>query len=325
MIPAPHTRLIVMIPVFNDWTAVDLMLQDLSRVLDAHDIGAELLIVDDGSTMPLPDTLFTAAQRRDRRLDVLHLKRNVGHQRAIAIGLAFVHDTRPCDAVVVMDGDGEDQPSDLPALLKKLRAESDAKIIFAARTKRSEHPGFRMLFFLYRALHRMLTGFAVRVGNFSVIPFRSLATLVVVSDMWNHYAAAVVKAAVPHDVVPTTRGRRLAGTPTMNFAALASHGLSALSIFGDVIAIRVMVATGVLAAAAAIAAGTVIAAHAANHIAIAAWFVPLATVAAIVVAQTIGLSVVFLLLFLSARSAMPFIPLRDYRHFVDRVTPVAPR
>ena len=70
---------------------------------------------------------------------------------------------------------------------------------------------FRVFYALYRWAHVLLTGIPVRVGNFSVIPSSQLRRLVVVSELWNHYAAAVFKARVPRTSVPTVRAPRLDG------------------------------------------------------------------------------------------------------------------
>ena len=45
---------------------------------------------------------------------VLRLRRNVGHQRAIALGLTYLQVEAGCEAVIVMDADGEDRPADVP-------------------------------------------------------------------------------------------------------------------------------------------------------------------------------------------------------------------
>ena len=67
----------------------------------------------------------------------------LGHQRAIATGLCYAHDHLPAHVVVVMDGDGEDAPQDVPRLLDQVRATDGRKIVFAERTKRSESVVFR--------------------------------------------------------------------------------------------------------------------------------------------------------------------------------------
>lgn len=170
--PTFTDRLIVMIPIFNDWDAVDLLLQDLEPTLDEHHIAADVLIINDGSTMTPPQHLPRTPTRAIRQVEIVNLRRNLGHQRAIAIGLAFVHAHRPCDAVLIMDGDGEDRPTDVPLLLERWHRTEGTRIVFAERTKRSESVLFKVFYTLYRGVHHALTGIRVRVGSFSVVPPR---------------------------------------------------------------------------------------------------------------------------------------------------------
>ena len=64
---------------------------------------------------------------------MLQLRRNLGHQRAIAVGLAYAEEHDPCDVVVIMDGDGEDDPKDVPRLLACCRQAGGREIVFAER------------------------------------------------------------------------------------------------------------------------------------------------------------------------------------------------
>ena len=226
-------ELLVLIPIYNDWAAAGLLLRRLDEVLADAGLTADVLLVDDGATVPLPDCWPGHDWRALGRIDVLSLRRNVGHQRAIAIALAFVDRKRSPHVVVVMDGDGEDAPEDVPRLLACLHQNDHSTIVFAERTRRSESAIFRVFYALYRWAHRLLTGIPVRVGNFSVVPFRLLRRLVVVSELWNHYAAAVFKARLPRACVPTERAPRLAGKSRINFVDLVMHGLSALSVHSE--------------------------------------------------------------------------------------------
>ena len=143
---------------------------------------------------------------------MLRLRRNLGHQRAIAVGLAYVEDCLQADAVVIMDGDGEDDPADVPRLLERLEEEGDEKIVFAERT-----PAVGVTRVSGSFMHctscctLLLTGKGVRVGNFSAIPRRRLSSLVVVAELWNHYAAAVFRSRQPYCMIPTRRAERLCG------------------------------------------------------------------------------------------------------------------
>ena len=246
-VPKPSPEVVILIPSFNDWDSLAELLPRLDAVLSAHDTEVDILVVDDGSTTEPEEFLVSTAFRALRRVDVLRLRRNLGHQRAIAIGLAYVEDCLQASVVVVMDGDGEDDPADVPRLLARLEEEGNGRVVFAERSRRSESHSFRTFYALYKFLHRVLTGKGVRVGNFSAIPRGRLSSLVVVSDLWNHYAAAVIRSRQPHCLIPTCRSVRLCGRSTMNFVSLVVHGLSAISVYSDVVGVRLLVMSALLA------------------------------------------------------------------------------
>src|SRR5918992_380456 len=176
-----HDKLLILIPVYEDWKALDLLLPLLDRELSTENLRADILIVDDGSSEFHFLTAEQKAFRAIEAIDILPLRRNVGHQRAIAVGLSYLEANQLRYPVVVMDGDGEDNPRDVPRLVKECSAQQDQKIIFAARTRRSECLSFKLFYHLYRVIHFLLTGVQVRVGNFSVIPAGGFRRLVVVS------------------------------------------------------------------------------------------------------------------------------------------------
>src|SRR6185369_1899254 len=110
----------VVVPVFNDWAA----LEKLAAGVAAATAGGpppRLVIVDDGSSEPGPD--LDALARTGLTGEVLRLHRNLGHQGAIAVGLCHAVARGDSGTMAAMDGDGEDRPEDLPALLAAVGAE----------------------------------------------------------------------------------------------------------------------------------------------------------------------------------------------------------
>ena len=81
---------VIALPLFNDWTAVTQLLPRVDDVLKAHGIRASVLVVDDGSTEEVPPGFAAGANRAISSVGILRLRRNLGHQRAIAIGLAYI-------------------------------------------------------------------------------------------------------------------------------------------------------------------------------------------------------------------------------------------
>ena len=85
--------LLVLMPVYNDWESLQKLLARLEEVAGGLGRPVDVLVVDDGSTDP-PPARIEAQLRAIRSVRVLELRRNLGHQRAIAIGLAYVNPGR---------------------------------------------------------------------------------------------------------------------------------------------------------------------------------------------------------------------------------------
>ncbi len=251
---------------------------------------------------------------------ILRLRRNLGHQRAIAIGLTHIEQSCPCDAVLVMDGDGEDTPE---GALQLLQAFNGHFALFAKRSRRTESLVFRLFYQLYKALHLLLTGVRVEVGNFSILPARHLKTLVVMSELWNHYAAAMIRSGLPLAALPIPRGHRISGTSRMNVVALAAHGMSAISVYGDIVGVRLLFAsmTGLLIAFLAILAAWL---RFFTVQSIPSWAACFAGVLIVILIQFVTLGFTLTLTFLSNRINLSFVPLRDYRMFVEDCRDIFP-
>ena len=306
---------VVLMPVFNDWLAAEALLGRLNAVLLAEGLTADILIIDDGSTTSIPVD-FGSRGPSPGTLSVLQLRRNLGHERAIAVGLAFLHAQGGCEETVVMDADGEDDPADVPRLISRMGGRRDPLVVFAARARRSEGALFRLGYLAYRILHRVLTGLSIRFGSFSLLNGAALGRLVAVSEMWNHYAAAVVKSRLPYELVATRRGTRLAGSSAMNVPALVIHGLSALSVYSEMMGVRVLFFLGGLMILLGSSLVTVVGVRLFTSWAVPGWASTIAGLILVLMAQTFVLLVGGILFVLQARSALSVIPSRDYVHFV---------
>jgi glycosyltransferase involved in cell wall biosynthesis len=304
----------ILAPIFNDWPALRVLIERVDDALHAAGITAEMLVVDDGSNSPSGE-IIGRPLRALTAVRLISLRRNLGHQRAIAIGLAYAEANLQPSAVLVMDGDGEDDPRDVPRLIEKCAAVANRKIVFARRAKRSERIGFRVFYRLYRALYWLATGTGVRIGNFSIVPRLMLTRVVSVPEIWNHYAGGVLKAKLPFDTIDADRATRYAGQSQMNFVALVMHGLSAVSVNSDVLSVRLLLLTISL---------TIIASGGAGWLAFGGSVVPHWLVLGIgLLVVLTAMTMFFMFVTLSARSAAQFIPQRDYRDFVQNVAVLA--
>jgi hypothetical protein len=172
---------------------------------------------------------------------------------------------------------------------------------------------------LYRWGHRILTGVSVKVGNFSILPAEKLSTLVVVSDTWNHYAASIFKSRIPYGMLPLARGKRLAAGSKMNFVGLVLHGLSAISVFAEVVGARLTLAIVALVALLSGLLGAVLVIRLGTDWAIPGWATTAAGLLLVIVLQMLTVALGLTLLVLFNRNNLSFLPLRDYRYFVGEV------
>jgi len=303
------------IPVYDDWAAVQRMLALLDLVLYGQADEVHVLLVDDGSSEAPPSRLdFTPKSLAS--VDVLPLRRNLGHQRAIAIGLTYLYAQRAGRAVVVMDADGEDAPADVPKLLAESARHGDARMVFAQRARRSEGLRFWAGYQVYKALHRALTGRRVEVGNFSVVPWAALERLVGVSEIWNHYPAAIFKARIPVAQLPLPRAKRLAGRSKMSWVSLVTHGLSAVSVQGEIVGVRLVCLGAGLIALAFLGLVGVGATLVLSPGTVPPWATTAAVLLCVLLVGLFSMLTLPVLFVLQARERYSFLPMRDYSHYI---------
>lgn len=308
--------ILIMIPVFNDWEALEILLIDIDKNLYDNPFNVDILIVDDASTIPVYHNFISTQFTAINQVEILELRRNIGHQRAIAIGLSYIESNIYCEAVVVMDGDGEDDPRDVVKLIEECQKQEFQKVIFARRNKRSETWVFKLFYLFYKHLYKLLTGHHIRVGNFSIIPHKIIRRLVVVSELWNHYAVGLLKAKVPYAEIYSKRANRLAGKPKMNFVSLITHGLSAISVYGDIVGVRLLIASIWLILFTIIAIIAAIIIKLFSNLAIPGWTSYIVILFFIILMQSVMLSLFFSFLILSGRNNSSFLPKRDYHYFI---------
>jgi hypothetical protein len=272
-----------------------------------------VLAVDDGSAANIPikvPALFS--------LQILHLQRNIGHQKAIAVGLAYIKENLSCDKVLVIDADGEDRPEDAVVLLKE-SLNNTGKIIFAQRKSRQEGSSFRLFYSIYKFAFRILTGKRIAFGNFLVMPKHLLDKVVYYSEIWNHVAGGILKAGLPYSSIITHRGKRYAGKSKMSFHSLMLHGLGAIAVFVDVIASRLLVFSLILIGISLLVILALVGVKTFTDYAIPGWKSTVVSAMLIILLQSFLLSLFTIFLYLSSQSQRKFIPAHHYKDYTGPV------
>lgn len=108
-------KLTVLVPVFNEEGNIPGLFDELGSVLGALKKEYEIIVVNDGSSDDTRNVLEKYA-KKDERIKVINLAMNAGKTVAMSAGLTYVTG----DIIITIDGDLENDPHDIPEMLKKL-------------------------------------------------------------------------------------------------------------------------------------------------------------------------------------------------------------
>jgi hypothetical protein len=303
----------IIMPVFNDWESAEILLKNAESIFKKDGrFNPKFILVNDFSLDEAPESFVNLISYE---VQILNLIKNVGHQRAIVLGLCYINENYKCEYVVVIDADGEDKPEDIIVLLDSA-IEEKGKIIFAKRSSRFEAKWFQLFYFFYKAVFKILTGKQINFGNFCAIPFKRLKNLIYVSELWNHFSVGIVRSKTPFYTIPLDRGKRYKGKSKMNFINLVIHGLSAISVFTDVLAVRILLFSIILIANALLAIFIVAGIRLFTDLAIPGWASSVILSMTIVIIQAFLISLFLVFSVLNYRTQQSFIPAYEYKKYI---------
>ena len=309
-------RITVLTPVYNDWECLRQLCVRLNNLAESNRYCMSIIAINDGSSTPMPtDICSDGTLPCIKSFEVIELHCNLGHQRAIAVGLTEVARRDDQDLVVVMDSDGEDNPDDIAGLVR-FHEKNPNNIVLAQRAKRSEGMPFVMFYWIYKQLFFWLTGCSISFGNFSLVPFRLINSLIHSPSLWSNLSATILRSRVPLTLYPTIRSQRFFGTSQMNFTALVLHGLQAISVFGETVMIRLSILVFVIVL---ITLSTVLSLRLFTDLMIPGYTSEIIGILGIVVLQVGTMLGGTGLLVLHNRSVMPMIPAIHAKMFIRSI------
>jgi len=318
-ISSASKRIVLVIPVYDDWPSLERLLKSIDDQRGLDGVEFNVLIVNDGSHMaPSIELLAERVFKHVGRIRRVNLIGNLGHQRAIAVGLVTAAKEVGTYGVIIMDSDGEDRPEDVPRLITAAM-ENPGKIVCARRSKRSDPIGFKVLYLVYKSLFRVLAGESIDFGNFCYIPRSALDSVGYSPSLWNHLAATLVRSRLPLMRIPTERGRRYTGRSRMNLDTLVAHGLTAISVYSDIVLVRIIIGVLGIAAMVTIGLAAVVAIRLFTELATPGWASTVVGSLSIVLLQSVVFALVSTFVLLSARSTKPVIPMIDGPQFIASI------
>ena len=239
-------RVSVAVPLHNEAATFPELFRRLAAVLDDLAGGPhEIVFVDDGSTDDTFDMILGAAAS-DCRIVGVRLSRNFGHQAALTAAL----ETVTGDLVVVMDGDLQDRPEEIPRFVAEYERGYD--VVYAQRTHRKESVPYRVAYFsFYRAMRRLSElDVPVDTGDFALLSRRVVDQINRLPERHRYIRGLRTWVGFPQIGIPVERDARAGGEPSYTLRKLFGLAFDGVFAFSST-PLRAAWLFGALASAAA--------------------------------------------------------------------------
>jgi dolichol-phosphate mannosyltransferase len=242
-------RLSILVPVYNNETTIDRLLDRLRTALDGFDY--EAVIVDDGSRDGSLARLKAQAAT-DSRVRIIRLSRNFGQHPAIAAAL----DHARGDVLVLMDADLEDQPESIPLLVRTLE-QQHCDIVYTTKLDPSVTPR-SLSSDAYHQVFSRTVGVALprHLGTFRVFTRKVRNALTAFPEREVLYGPLMFYVGFRYAIVPVQRGARR-GPSSYSLAKRLRLAVNSLVTYSD-LAPKLFATTGIVMIAMPLLYGAVV-------------------------------------------------------------------
>ncbi|HZU11479.1 MAG TPA: glycosyltransferase family 2 protein [Chloroflexota bacterium] len=220
----------VVAPVYNEAETVPHFYQRVTAVMERLGEPYEVVLVNDGSTDGSTEALHALA-RADRRVRVVDLSRNFGHQIAISAGLDYARGR----AVVIIDSDLQDPPEVIQQLAERWRR--GAEVVYAQRSKRVGETRFKLwtAAAFYRIIRKLT---AVNIpqdtGDFRLLDRAVVDALVQMREHHRFMRGLSVWVGFRQEAVQYERQERFAGRTKYPLVKMLRFSVDAVTSFSHV-------------------------------------------------------------------------------------------
>jgi glycosyltransferase involved in cell wall biosynthesis len=160
-------KISIIIPVFNEAESIPILAQKIElAMLQIKKYTYELIFIDDGS---IDDTskIISKLTKKNNRIKGIIFRKNFGQSPATSAGI----DHTSGDIIIIMDGDLQNDPGDIPKLIKKI--ENGADIVSGWRKNRKDNKIFRNIpSWVANRLVRKLSGIKIHDLGCSLKAYR---------------------------------------------------------------------------------------------------------------------------------------------------------
>jgi polyisoprenyl-phosphate glycosyltransferase len=217
----------LVIPIFNEEKLIDELVKRTISSLESFIDDYEVIFVDDGS---IDQSLAKILewQKTHRKIKLLSLSKNFGHQAAYTAGLEHAHG----DVVAMMDGDLQDPPELLSVMYHKIIDES-FDIISGKRIGRKGQKGRNLYAFLFHVLFRNIGEIKnmKNSGNYSMMRREAVDALLSMKEKVRYLPGLRTFIGFKQGYVEFVRDDRFKGNPKMSISKLLVLAADAIFSF----------------------------------------------------------------------------------------------
>lgn len=236
---AKSNKLYIITPCYFDAPSLQRLHQEARQHLQKSnfDLEIQFVVIDDSGGL---DNHLSEVLASDD-IKIISPPFNLGHQGALVYALralSTVVDDE--DFIITLDGDGEDQPADIPRLVSVLIDRKDDLRVFclAQRTYRKESMIFKIFYYFFRKAFYLSTGIYINTGNFIAYRGWAIHNILTHSNFDLCYSSTFLSLPLQKVFVPCARGARYQGQSKLGFLGLITHGLRMFLPFNEKIAVK---------------------------------------------------------------------------------------
>jgi glycosyltransferase involved in cell wall biosynthesis len=206
----------LVIPIFNEEKLIDDLVSRTVAAVESISPDYEVIFVDDGSTDNSLNILLIY-QKKNRKLKILSLSKNFGHQAAYTAGLEFSKG----DLVGMMDGDLQDPPEILAEMYRKISVDG-FDVVSGKKTGRKGNNNRNFYAFIFHLLFKNIGDIKEieNAGNFSLMTREAADALMMMKEKVRYLPGLRTFIGFKQGYVEFIRDDRFEGTPKMSLRKL---------------------------------------------------------------------------------------------------------
>jgi len=249
-------KISIVIPIYNEEENIHELHKRLTAVLEKissnegiHIDSYEIIMVDDGST-DNSWSIIKTIHEKDTRAKGISFSKNFGHHISITAGLDYASG----DAVVLMDGDLQDPPEEIPKLFEKLKQGYD--LVYGIRQQRRDPVLKKVSSYLFWWLLRRFSGVDIPQGQ-TMLRIMSRRLVDTIKEMREHARfvhGMMAWAGFKSITVEVKHAERLKGKSKYNIPKMFKLAFHAVTSFSTV-PLRLATYTGLVSSFISIIAG----------------------------------------------------------------------